>query len=86
MSSTTIGAYDTVCMLKAGVEKAQSIDPKAVAAAMPGLKFKTFYGGETTFGGKESYGVDIAPKLPIYITQAVDGKLVELAKVDPRDN
>jgi branched-chain amino acid transport system substrate-binding protein len=70
-------------MIKAGVEKAQSIDPRAVAAVMSTVRFRTFYGGETGFGGKAIYGSDQAPLLPVFITQIVDGKIVERARVEP---
>lgn len=78
----TISAYDAVYMLKAGMAKAQSTDPREVAAVMPSVKFHTFYGGETGFGGKDIYGSSQAPILPVFITQIVDGKLVERARVD----
>jgi branched-chain amino acid transport system substrate-binding protein len=77
----TISAYDAVYMTKAGMEKAQSIDAREVAAVMSSVKFRTFYGGETGFAGKEIYGSNQAPILPVYITQIVDGKLVESARV-----
>ncbi len=80
----TIGAYDSVYMIKAGMEKAQSIDPKEIAAAMPSVTYKTFYGGEAGFAGKAVYGSDIAPQLPVFISQVVDGKVVEKARIDPR--
>jgi branched-chain amino acid transport system substrate-binding protein len=81
----TISAYDTVYMIKAGVEKAQSIEPRTVAAVMSTVRFHTFYGGETGFGGKAIYGSDQAPLLPVFITQIVDGKLVERARVEPHE-
>jgi len=85
-SLPSIGAYDTLYILKAGIEKAQSIEPKDVAAVLPGVKFKTFYGGETGFGGKAFYGSDQQAMLPVYVTQINAGKLVERARVDPKKN
>jgi branched-chain amino acid transport system substrate-binding protein len=79
---TMIGAYDPVYAIKAGMEKAQSIDPKAVAAVLPGTKFKSFYGTTVTFGGKATYGADQQPNFPVFVSQIVDGKLVERAKVE----
>jgi branched-chain amino acid transport system substrate-binding protein len=79
-----MGAYDMVYMTKAGMEKAQSTDAKQVVAALLNTKYTTFFGGESWFGGKADYGSDIAPLLPVYITQVVDGKLVEKAQMDPR--
>jgi branched-chain amino acid transport system substrate-binding protein len=83
LNIATNGSYDTVYMLKAGIEKAQSIDPKDIAAALPSVKFRTFYGGETGFGGKEDYGSAQQPILPVYVTQIVGGKLVEKARIQP---
>ena len=80
-----ISGYDSVYMLKAGMEKAQSLDPKEIAEAMPSVKFRTFYGGETGFGGKAVYGSVQQPMLPVYITQIVNGKLVEKARVIPQE-
>ena len=74
-------AYDAVYMTKAGMEKAQSIDPRAVAAVMPTVRFQTFYGDLTGFAGQETYGSAQQPVLPVYITQIVDGKLVQRARV-----
>ncbi len=82
LGMAVMGAYDMVYMLKAAMEKAQSLEPKDIAAVMPAIRYRTFFGGETGFGGKATYGSDIAPRLPVYITQIVDGKLVERAKVD----
>ncbi|WP_063936423.1 ABC transporter substrate-binding protein [Caballeronia temeraria] len=83
-SLPSIGAYDALYALKAGVEKAQSVDPNAVAAVLPTVKFKTFYGGEAEFGGRELYGSPQQALLPVYVTQIENGKLAERARVDPR--
>jgi branched-chain amino acid transport system substrate-binding protein len=86
LGTVVISGYDMVYMLKAAMEKAQSVEPKDVAAVMSSVKFKTFYGGEAGFGGKEIYGANIAPQLPVYITQVVGGKLVEKARIEPATN
>jgi branched-chain amino acid transport system substrate-binding protein len=78
----TIPGYDAVMVLKAGLEKAQSLDPKAIAAALPTAKFDSFLGKGIGYGGKETYGYPQAPNLPVYITQIVDGKLIEKLRVD----
>jgi branched-chain amino acid transport system substrate-binding protein len=82
LSISTNGCYDAVNMLKAGMEKAQSTEPKDIAAVMPTVKFKSFYAADIGFGGKEIYGSVQQPVLPVYITQIVDGKVVERAKVE----
>jgi branched-chain amino acid transport system substrate-binding protein len=79
-----IGAYDPVYALKAAIEKAQSIDPKAIAAAIPTTTFKSFYGGDVRWGGKDIYGADQQPQFPVTVSQIVDGKLVERARVVPQ--
>ena len=84
LSISTNGTYDAVYMLKAGAEKAQSLDPKAIAAAMPSVTFRSFYTDNATFGGKEDYGSVQQPRLPVYITQIVNGKLVDRARIDPK--
>jgi branched-chain amino acid transport system substrate-binding protein len=81
LGMAVMGAYDMIYMMKAAMEKSQSVEPKDLAAIMSSVKFKTFLGGETGFGGIESYGVNMAPKLPVYISQVVDGKLVERARI-----
>ena len=77
--------YDVVYMLKSGMEKAQSLEPKDIAAALPSTKFRTFYGAEVGYGGKDIYGSVQQPLLPVFITQVVNGKLVERAKVVPKE-
>ena len=77
LGMSMICGYDPVWALKAAIEKAQSIDPKDVAAVMTKVKFKTLLGGDAHFGGKATYGSDAQEMTPIHVTQIVDGKLVE---------
>ena len=83
MSMVHVAGYDAVYALKAGMEKAQSIEPAAVAAALRTTRYKGFF-GDIGYGGKEAYGSDIQPQIPVYITQVVNGKLVERARIDAR--
>lgn len=78
--------YDLVYILKTAMEKAQSIDPKDVAAVLPSVEWPTFYGGKSYFGAKEVYGSKCQAINPVFITQAADGiaRLVKL--MDPRKN
>ncbi|SAL01816.1 branched chain amino acid ABC transporter periplasmic ligand-binding protein [Caballeronia calidae] len=80
----SIPCYDAVHMLKAGAEYAQSLEPTAIAAVMPKVKFNSFFGDDIGFGGKDIYGSNVQPMLPVYITQIVNAKVVERAKVLPR--
>jgi len=84
LSVATNPAYDAVYMLKAGAEKAQSLEPKDIAAVMSEVKFHSFYGENIGFGGKDTYGSSIQPMLPVYITQIENGKVAERAKIQPR--
>jgi branched-chain amino acid transport system substrate-binding protein len=86
LGMAVMGAYDMIYMMKSAMEKSQSVEPKDIAGVMSSVKFRTFLGGETGFGGKESYGSNMAPQLPVYIAQVVDGKLVERARVAPKAN
>ena len=81
-SQPTISAYDAIQMMRAGIEKAQSIDPVEVAKVMPSVTFNSLYGNNVTFGGASIYGSKMAPNMPAYITQIVNGKLVLKGKVE----
>ncbi|RYE34139.1 MAG: amino acid ABC transporter substrate-binding protein [Hyphomicrobiales bacterium] len=84
VSGTTLGAYDAPFALKAAIEKAQSIDPKKVASAMPEITFPSFY-GQSAFGGKATYDVAQQELIPVIVTQVQNGKLVELTRVVPEE-
>jgi branched-chain amino acid transport system substrate-binding protein len=77
----SMNCYDAVFMLKAGAEKAQSLEPKAIAAVLPTVKFQSFYGDNLGLGGKAVYGMDMQPAYPVFIMQIGDGKLAERAKI-----
>lgn len=79
-----IGAYDAVFAIKAAMEKAQSVEPAAVAAALPRVRFTSFYGTQTAFGRADEYGSPQQLLLPVFITRVEDGKLVLMTRVDPR--
>lgn len=80
INAVQIGFYDAVFALKAAIEKAQSLDPKAVAKAMPSITFDSFY-GKSGFGGAATYGSAQQMLLPVIVTQLKDGKLVEVARI-----
>ncbi len=77
-----VSAYDSVLALKAGMEAANSLDPKVIAATLPKIIFETSY-GKTAFGSQALYGSPQQMLVPIMITQVQDGKMVELARVIP---
>ena len=82
---STIAGWDALFMAKAGIEKAQSLEPKDVAAAMPASTFRSFYGTDVVYGGTAIYGSPQQPLFPVFITQVVGGKLVERARVQPKE-
>ena len=86
LNTIHIAYYDTVYALKTGIEAAQSVDPKEVAKALPGVRFTSFYGGEIGFGGTEIYGSPQQMQAPVLVTQIQDGKLVELSRIAPKGN
>lgn len=83
LNAIHIGFYDSVYALKAAMEASDSIEPKKVAAVMPDVTFRTFYGSEIGFYGEETYGTVQQMRLPVIITQIQDGDLVELGRVVP---
>lgn len=83
LNTVQIGFYDSMFALKAAMEKAQSIEPRKVADAMPFITFQSFYGSEVTFGGVETYGSPQQMLLPVIVTRIENGTLVELARVNP---
>lgn len=86
LNAIQIGFYDSVYAIKAGLEHTQSTDPKKVAAALPEVSFKSFYGDEVDFYGLDTYGSRQQMRLPVVITQVQDGKLVEKARLTPSSN
>lgn len=86
LNAIQIGFYDSIYALKAGMEAANSIDPKEVARVLPDTKFRTFYGGEIGLYGEETYGSNQQMRLPVIVTQIQDGVLIELDRVVPGGN
>ncbi|MGU3492959.1 ABC transporter substrate-binding protein [Xanthobacteraceae bacterium A53D] len=82
LNAVSIGSYDAVYAIKAGIEHAQNIDPRKVAAALPKVMFESFY-GPAAFGGAAVYGSPQNILVPVIISQIQDGKLVELERVVP---
>jgi branched-chain amino acid transport system substrate-binding protein len=81
LNAVQIGFYDAVYALKAAMESAQSIEPQEVASELPNVSFRTFYGGEASFGGEDVYGSPQQILVPVIITQIQDGKVVEVERV-----
>lgn len=84
MNVIQLGGYDAVMALKAGMQAANSIDPKAIAAVLPKIVFDISY-GKTAFGGAETYGSPQHMLVPVVATQIRGGKLVEVGRVLPTE-
>jgi branched-chain amino acid transport system substrate-binding protein len=79
-----MGGYDAIMALKAGIEKAKSVDPKNVAKALPTAVIDTSY-GKSVFGGEAIYGSPQQLQLPVIVTRVKDGRAVELKRVIPAE-
>ncbi|MES2260323.1 MAG: ABC transporter substrate-binding protein [Pseudomonadota bacterium] len=84
LNSVQIAFYDSVKALKAAMELSQSIDPKVVAAALPRVKFESFY-GTSGFGRKDTYGSAQQILIPVIVTQIKGGKLIEVKRIEPEE-
>jgi branched-chain amino acid transport system substrate-binding protein len=82
MNVITIGSWDAIMALKAGMEAADSIDPHAIAEVLPTIVFESSY-GPAAFGAADVYGSPQQILVPTIVTQVVDGKVVEVARVTP---
>jgi branched-chain amino acid transport system substrate-binding protein len=77
-----MGGYDGVMSAKAGIEAANSLDPKKIAEALPKAVFDISY-GKAAFGSKDIYGTPQQLLIPIVVTQIQDGKTVEVVRILP---
>ena len=82
LNQVSIAVWDSIHALKAAMEKANSIDPKAVATVMPEIVFESSY-GPSGFGHKDLYGLPNQMLLPVIISQVQSGKVVELERIVP---
>jgi branched-chain amino acid transport system substrate-binding protein len=80
INAVQIGFYDSVKALKVAMEQAQSVDPAAVAKALPTITFDSFF-GKAAFGGKATYGSAQQLLIPVIVTRLKDGKLIEVARI-----
>jgi branched-chain amino acid transport system substrate-binding protein len=70
-------------ILVQAIEKSGSIDPVKVKETMEKTEeWKTIF-GPTRFGGKEYYGIKRQILTPIYISEVIDGKLVNRGTMTP---
>lgn len=85
INAVQLSIYDGVNALKAGIEKAQSLDPKVVAKALPTIHFQSFY-GPSGFGGASVYGTPEQMLLPVIVTQLRNGKLEQVTRLSTYKN
>jgi hypothetical protein len=70
-------------ILVQAIEKSGSLDPVKVKETMEKTEeWKTIF-GPTRFGGKEYYGIKRQILTPIYISEVIDGKLVNRGTMTP---
>jgi len=84
MNAVQIGFYDSVMALKAAMEKAQSIEPKAVAKVLPEITFPSVF-GTAGFGGQKTYGSPQQILIPVIVTQMNGDKLVEVQRIESEE-
>jgi branched-chain amino acid transport system substrate-binding protein len=75
-----MGCWDGIMVIKAGIERANSVDPKLVAKALPEAVVETSY-GPITYGGSATYGSPQQLLLPVIVTQIKNGDTVEIKRV-----
>lgn len=71
----TAVAYDNLLLLAEAINKAQTLDPTKVAAALPEVKVEGILGA-VSYGGSERYGIDRAMDLPYGVAEIKAGKAV----------
>jgi branched-chain amino acid transport system substrate-binding protein len=79
-----LATWDAAMATKAGIEKANSIDPRKVAKVLPDLIFESSY-GPAAFGGKETYGSPQQMLVPIIVSQIKNGQTVEIERIIPAE-
>jgi len=84
LDQVTISTWDSVMAIKAAIEKANSIDPRKVAALLPSLRFESSY-GPSGFGLEQEYGTPNQMLLPVIVSQIVNGKTSEIKRVLPSE-
>jgi branched-chain amino acid transport system substrate-binding protein len=80
-----MGVWDGVMAIKAGIEKADSIDPKVVAKALSSTTPDTSY-GPVGYGGLATYGSPQQLLVPVIITRIENGSTVEVRRVKSPDS
>ncbi|HEX2941566.1 MAG TPA: ABC transporter substrate-binding protein, partial [Rhodopila sp.] len=73
--------WDWPFIFAASIQKAESVDPVAVASAMRTIQYNGIF-GEERFGMKSVYGIDSSLVRQIPMSQIKGGKPVYLATVD----
>jgi len=77
---------DPIHMITIAIEKANSLDPDEVAAALENLEspdLKSFYGDPCWFGGESVWGINHDLVTPASLIKVVDGHPITLATITP---
>jgi branched-chain amino acid transport system substrate-binding protein len=77
MSTGPTADYDSVLLLAAAIEKAQSVDPEVVNEVLPTVTVEGTT-GETKFGGEDVLGIPHLLERPIQVVEVQNGKLVSV--------
>ena len=84
MNNLFVSAWDAIYAIKAGIEKANSTNPRNVAKVLPTIVFNTSY-GPTAFGGAHEYGSPQQILIPSIISQIRGTKVVEVSRSVPEE-
>jgi len=77
---------DPIHMITMAIEKANSLDPDAVAMALESMEspeLKSFYGDPCWFGGASVFGINHDLVTPAHLIRVTDGRPVTLATLTP---
>lgn len=77
LSTGPTADYDSVLLLAAAIEKAQSVDPDAVNKMLPTVTVEGTT-GETRFGGEDVLGIPHLLERPIQVVEVQGGELVSV--------
>ncbi|HUT51068.1 MAG TPA: ABC transporter substrate-binding protein [Alphaproteobacteria bacterium] len=84
MNALFISAWDSVMAIKAGIEKANSANPREVAKVLPKIVFASSY-GPTAFGAAHEYGSPQQMLVPSIVSQIKGNTVVEVARSVPAE-
>ena len=84
-NATSIDFVNPAFAFVAAVKKAQSLDPKKIAAALQTVEFENLW-GKARFGGKEYYGIGNQILYPMPFSEVKDGVANLVVQLSPPHN